>query len=164
MVIPVLTAVAAVQQLFSLFKPQGSTPTSNFQATNNATQGIQGHPRHKSMADMISNLQSTIDNAVKTGRLTGDQAMQMKKKLDSITQTLNKTQTGSGAQLTPEDLQQIRAKFQEIRKELFDALNPQRSAIVSNGIGGYHLFQKMDANGNRVIDRNEFSNFISTLL
>jgi polyhydroxyalkanoate synthesis regulator phasin len=40
------------------------------------------------MADMISKMESIIDDAVKAGKLTDDKAKKMKNKLDSITQTL----------------------------------------------------------------------------
>jgi hypothetical protein len=161
-----MTAVAAVQQLFSLLKPKGSPPASDSQATSNAPQAVHGrHPHHhKSIAEMISSLQSTIDDAAKTGKLTGSQATQMKTKIESITQTLNKSQAGSGAPMTPEDLQQIKTKLQEVRKELFDALNPQGAASpVSSGIG-YNLFKTLDTNGDGVVNKNEFSTFISTVL
>ena len=160
----IMAAVGVAQQLFSLFSPKGFPSVSNTQATGHMGPAVQGplHRDYKSMAEMISNLQFIVENASKTGKLTGDQATQMKNKLDFITQTLNKAQTGSGTQLTPDDLQQIRARFQEIRKELFDALNPLNSTFVSKGVG-YGLFKKMDTGGNRAIHRNEFPTFISRL-
>jgi polyhydroxyalkanoate synthesis regulator phasin len=155
---------AAVQQLFAVLNPQGSTSASNAQLTNIPTRGVQGHHHHhhKSMVDMISKLGSAIDDAVKAGKLTDDQATQMKKELDSITATLNKSQTSSGAQPTSDDLQKIRTEFQDVRKQLFDALHPQVATSTSSGIE--NLFKQMDANGNGVIDQNEFSTFISELI
>ena len=164
MPIPVLAAVAVAQQLFSLLKSRGSNPAPNSQVTGNAIQGVQGSPQQKSIADMIGSLQSAIDHAVTAGKLTGDQATQMRKKLDFITQTLNKTQTGSGTQLTPHDLQQIKTNFQEVRRQLFEALHPQGIAsLTSNGIG-YNLFKPVSANRNGMIDKSGLSNFINTLL
>ena len=153
-------------QQFLPLSSLGSSSTSNSQVTSNATQGIRGHHHHhhhKSMADMISKMESTIDDAVKTGKLTDDQATQMKKELDSITEALNKSQTGSGAQLTSKDLQQIRTEFQDVRKKLFDALNLQGSTFASNSIGD-NLFKKMDANGDGVVDKNEFFTFINQMV
>lgn len=108
-------------------------------------------------------MESTIDDAVKAGKLTDDQAAQMKKKLDSITEALNQKQTGSGAQLTSDDLQQIKAAFQDVRKQLFDALHPQGSTSATNSIGDY-LFKKMDANGDGIVDKNEFFTFINQMV
>jgi hypothetical protein len=115
------------------------------------------------MGDKITNLQSAIDHAAKTGRLTGDQATQMKKKLDFITQTLNRSQTGSGAQLTSDDLRKVRTELQAVRKQLFDALNPQGIASFTTSGAGYNLFKTIDASRNGAIGRNEFATF-STLL
>ena len=156
---------ASLQQLLDPLNPQGSASASNSQVTNTDIQGVQGHHHHhhKSMTDMIRKMESAIDNAVKTGKLTDDQATQMKEELNSITDTLKQGQSSSGAQLTSEDLQKIRTEFQDVRKQLFDALNPQGSASISNGIGDA-LFKKMDANGDGAVDQNEFSTFINTLL
>jgi hypothetical protein len=134
------------------------------QVTSDAIQGVQGHDHHhhRSMADMITKMESTIDDAVKAGKLIDDQASQMKKKLDSITQTLQQGQSSSGTQLTSDQLQQIRTEFQDVRKQLFDALNPQGTTATSNGIDS--LFKTIDANGDGVVDQNEFSTFISTLV
>ena len=131
------------------------------QVTSDSTQGVQGHHHHhRSMADMISKMESAIDDALKAKTLTEDQAGQMKKELDSIAQTLQQGQS-SGTQLTSDQLQQIRTEFQDVRKQLFDALNPKAETTTSNGIGS--LFQKIDANGDGVVDQNEFFTFISTL-
>ena len=154
------------QQLLDSLNPQGATSASNSQVTNTDIQGVQGHHHHhhhKSMTDMISKMESAIDDAVKAGKLTDDQATQMKEELDSITETLKQGQSSSGAQLTSEDLQKIRTEFQDVRKQLFDALNPEGSTSASNGIGDA-LFKKMDANGDGAVDKNEFSTFINTLL
>lgn len=164
MAIPILAAVGIAQQLFSLLKPRGSASAPASQTTS-ATQAVQGqYPHQKSMADVIGHLRSAIDYAVKTGKLSGDQATQMKRKLDFITQTLNKTQTSAGAPLTPDDLQQIRTNFQEVRRQLFDVLYPRGTASLASGGTGYNLFKTMGANGNGMIDKNQLSNFISTLL
>ena len=155
---------STLQQLFSTLNPQGTTSTSDSQGTSDVTQGVQGHHHHhhRSMADMISKMESTIDDAVKAGKLIDDQATQMKKELDSITETLSKTQGSSATQLTPDDLQKIRTEFQDVRKQLFDALNPQVATSTSTGIE--NLFKQMDANGNGVIEQNEFASFISSLV
>jgi len=154
-----------VQQFLAL-SPLGSISAPNSPVTSNATQGVQGHHHHhhrRSMADQVSKMGAAIDDAVKAGKLTSDQATQMKKELDSITQALNNNQTGSGAQPTSNNLQQIKAKFQDVRKQLFDALNPQGSTSASNDTAS-RLFQMMDTNGNGVIDQNEFLTFINQMV
>jgi len=154
-----------IQQLLAL-TPLGSISASNPQVPSNAMQGVQGyhhHHHHKSMADMISKMESTIDDAVTAGKLTNDQATQMKNELDSITQALNNSQTSSGAQLTSDDLQQIKTELQNVRKQLFDALNPQGLVSASNNTVT-NLFQIMDKNGDGVIDQNEFLTFINQMV
>lgn len=111
---------------------------------------------------MISVMESAIENAAEEGKLTDDQVSQMKEKLDSIIETLTRGQTSSGGQLTSDDLQMIRAEFHDVRKQLFDALNPKGSTLASNGID--KLFKQMDANGDGAIDQNEFSTFIDSLV
>jgi polyhydroxyalkanoate synthesis regulator phasin len=164
------------QLLISAVDPQGSTAGSNPDVPTNSTRGVQGrhhHHHHKSMANMISDMESAIDDAVKTGKLTDDQATQMKKELDDITKALTNsqassgTQGSSGTQPTSEDLQKIRTEFQDVRKQLFDALNSQASNLqgttpVSNGVE--NLFKLIDANGNGTINENEFFTFINSLI
>jgi Ca2+-binding EF-hand superfamily protein len=153
-----------LQQVLDAFNPQESTSTSNSQATDVATQAVQGHHHHhhkRSMTDMISQMESTIADAAKEGKLTDDQATQMKKELDAISETLRQGQSSTGAQLTSDDLQKIREEFHGLRKQLFDALNPQGSASTSNGMD--NLFKQLDVNGDGAIDKNEFSTFMSLL-
>jgi len=142
-----------------------ATAASASQATNIATQSVQGHHHrhHRSMADKISMMDSAIDEAVKAGKLTGDQAAQMKKELDSITQTLKNSQTSSGTPLASNDLQQIKAEFQDVRKQLYDALHPQGATSTSNDAIS-KLFQMMDADGNGAVDRDEFLTFINQMV
>jgi hypothetical protein len=142
-----------------------STSSANLQPTDVTAQGVQGHHHHhhhkKNMTDMISNMENTIDEATKEGKLTGDQAAQMKKELDDISEALQQGQSGTGTQLTADDLQKIRDQFHDIRKQLFDAINPQGPASPYNGMD--NLFSQVDANGDGNIDKDEFSTFISLL-
>ncbi len=149
-------AIQFVQQLLPLNIQRVSSTASA------STQGVQRHHphhHHKSIADMISNMASGIDDAVKAGKLTNDQAAQMKKELDSIAEILKKDQASSGAELTSEDRQQIRKVLHDVRERLLAALNPQGAgSIASGGIAGY-MFKQMDANGDGVVSQNEFATF-----
>ena len=53
-------------------------------------QGAQGEQHHRmTIGDRISKIESAMDDAVASGTLSGDQAIQMKKELDDITKMLN---------------------------------------------------------------------------
>ena len=152
------------QYLVSAMSSTGSATASNSALANASTQKVHGHHGHhrKSMTDRVTEMQSTIDSALKAGKITEDQATQMKKQLDAISQTLNTTQANASNNPTVDNLQQVRTQYQDVRKQLYDALHPQTAAVQSAGLAA--LFKKMDANGDGSIDQNEFASFISALV
>jgi polyhydroxyalkanoate synthesis regulator phasin len=108
-------------------------------------------------------MESLIDQAVKDGKLTDDQATQMKKQLDDIKATLADAKT-SGTPLTEDQRNQIRQEMQDIGKQIGMALKPAEQNPVQaapNQLSG--LFSMLDANGDGTIDKNEFSSFMDQL-
>jgi len=134
---------------------------SNVASGTMQLQGIFGqhHRHHGSLADMIDQLKSTIDDAAKAGKLTDDQAADMKKTLDDIAELLK--QNGSGAQVSADDRHQIRNELREIGKQLFAALSSQDAPSATSGGQVDDLFKAMDANGDGSIDKNELSGYLS---
>jgi Ca2+-binding EF-hand superfamily protein len=155
-------------------------PTQAIGSTSgtSTTQAVHGHHRHhKSMADMVKDMSSAIDDAQKAGKLTNDQAASMKKELDDITKMLSQNQTGSTSQsastnqanstsqtgsvsqLSADDRKKIRSEMHDVEKQLFAALNPQQStATAANPTDQVNnLFKAMDSNGDGTIDKNELT-------
>jgi hypothetical protein len=140
--------------------------------SSSAVQGTQGHQHHhkKSIADMINNLESAINDAAKSGALTSDQASAMTKELDDIKNTLNPTsssasQTNGATQLSADDRQKIKKELQDIGKQLFQALNSQSasapsSAQQSSGVDA--IFKAMDTNQNGSVSKDELTSFLSS--
>ncbi|MDD5675602.1 MAG: EF-hand domain-containing protein [Chitinivibrionales bacterium] len=149
---------------------------------------VQGHHHHhKSPADMVSQLDSAIDDAVKAGKLTSDQASQMKTALSSISDLLKNSQAGSTgatsatdptsssgslANLSADDRQKIRSVLKDVSKQLFAALNPQgttaagstgSSAATAAQSPADALFAAMDTNGDGKIDKSELTSFVNNL-
>jgi hypothetical protein len=143
-------------------------------------QGSQGHHHHhrKSISDQVSDMSSAIDNAVKAGTLTGDQATAMKSELADITNTLSQAQASAStaqttstsqsglSQLSATDRQKVMKELHDVRKELFQATNSE----ASNSTGGTQgtdqinsLFGAMDTNGDGSVSKTELSNYISQL-
>jgi hypothetical protein len=139
--------------------------------SNSAVQGVQGHHHHhkKSLADMIKEMESAIDNATKSGKLTSDQASAMTKLLDDIKNTLaqaqssNSTQATSATQLSADDRDKIRKELQDIGKQLFQALNSQSASSTQQNNGVDAIFKAMDANGDGSINKDEMTSFLSSL-
>jgi hypothetical protein len=129
------------------------TSTSNSQSTN----GVHGHNHHGNMADKIKKMETAIDNAVKDGKLTDDQASDMKKKLDDVSSKIG--QPGDKTKLSNDDKKAIRDEMQSVRKELFSALNPQSAqgvqGVQSNTLSD--IFSSLDKNGDGTLDQSEFS-------
>jgi polyhydroxyalkanoate synthesis regulator phasin len=134
------------------------TSTTDLQGT----QQTQGHHHHMSMSQRVDKMESLIDQAVKDGKLTDDQATQMKKQLDDIKTTLANAKT-SGTPLTDDQRKQIRQDMQSIGKQLFSAINPPQNAPAAASTASANLFSKIDANGDGNIDQNEFSAFMDQL-
>jgi hypothetical protein len=166
-----------------------SQMTSSSQS-NSAVQGVQGHHHHpkKGIGDMISNLESAIDDATKSGKLTSDQASALTTMLDDIKKMLSQTQsggasmssptgtshgrqTGGATQLSADDRDKIRKELHEVGKQLFQALNAQSSASStqqssaasstrqSNGVDA--IFKVMDTNSDNAISKGELTSFLS---
>ena len=139
--------------------------------SNSAVQGVQGHHHHhkKSLADMINDMESEIDNATKSGKLTSDQASAMTKVLDDIKNTLAQAQSNSTSQtsgvtqLSSDDREKIRKELQDIGKQLFQALNSQSASSTQQNNGVDAIFKAMDANSNGSISKDEMTNFLSSL-
>jgi polyhydroxyalkanoate synthesis regulator phasin len=132
-----------------------------------------GH-RHKSMADMVNDMQSGIDNAVKAGTMTADQATSLKKELADITQTLQSAQasttgatgkTNPMSQLSEADRKKVFSELQDVRKQLHAANNPQDATVAATNSASNNavsnLFSKLDTNNNGSIDKDEFTQFLA---
>jgi polyhydroxyalkanoate synthesis regulator phasin len=142
-----------------------STPSTGAQV-----QGTQGHHHHhKSIADQISDMNTAIDNAVKAGKLTNDQATAMKKELDDVKQTLSQnqtsgsSQTGASTQLSADDRKKVFGELQDVRKQLHTAMAPQGTAAGATGDQIDKLFASMDTDGNGSVSKQEFEAFMSSL-
>jgi hypothetical protein len=130
--------------------------------SNSAVQGVQGHHHHpkKGIGDMISNLESAIDDATKSGKLTSDQASALTTMLDDIKKMLGPTQ------LSADDREKIRKELHDIGKQLFQALNAQSASAApstqqNNGVDA--IFKVMDTNHDNSISKGEMTSFLSSL-
>jgi polyhydroxyalkanoate synthesis regulator phasin len=97
------------------------------------------HHHRKSMADRISQMETGVDDALKAGQLTDDQAKQMQSVLDSITATLQQN-TSSGTQLSSDDLKNIRTQMQDIGKQLYAATHPGDAAQATGNSDAKNMF------------------------
>jgi hypothetical protein len=138
--------------------------------SNQSVQGAQGHHQHprKSIADMIKDMESAIDDATKSGKLTGDQASAMTKVLDDIKKMLSQAQstgaTGDVTQLSADDREKIRKQLHDIGKQLFQAFNSQRADSSTRQSGAVDaIFKAMDANKDGSVNKNELTSFLSGL-
>jgi hypothetical protein len=135
--------------------------------TSTSTQGAQqaqGHHHHHrmSMSQRVDKMESLIDQAVKDGKLTDDQATSMKKQLDDIKSTLSNAKT-SGTALTDDQRKQIGQEMHDIGKQLFSAVNPGQGSAPGAAPNASDLFSKMDANGDGKIDKDELTSFINQM-
>jgi hypothetical protein len=137
------------------------TSVSAFQSSW-AVQGA-SHHHHKpqSLTDMISQMSSAVDDAVKAGKLSDDQAAAIKKDLEAISDLLKNGQASSSgsngtsnaaSQLSSDDRQTIRDTLKDIGKQIFAALSSQ-SAQAAGPVDD--LFSKIDTNGDKSISKNE---------
>ncbi len=145
--------------------------------SNQNVQGVQGHHRHKKgLGDMITDMQSAIDNAAKTGKLTSDQAAALSKQLDAIkkelsqaqasssSQSVNSTQVANATQPSSDYRQKIRKELHEVGKQLFEAIKSSDSASStqqSNSLDS--IFKAMDVNGDGSISKDEMKSFLTNL-
>ena len=138
-----------------------------------------------SIADQVSQLGSAIDNAVKAGTMTSDQATTLKKELADITTILGQatqaagngttntsatattTQTNPLAQLSDADKQKIFGELRDVRQQLYAANNPQgtgaASGASSNNNAIANLFSEIDTDHNGTITKQEFMQFFAQM-
>jgi len=144
--------------------------------SNQNVQGVQGHHRHKkSLGDTLTEMQSIVDKAAKTGKITSDQATAFSKQLDAIkkdlsqaqasssTQVANSTQAADATQSPSDYRQKIRKELQDVGKQLFEAIKSSDSASStqqSNNVDS--IFKAMDANGDGSISKDEMTSFLSS--
>lgn len=140
-----------------------------------------GHHHHKSIADQVSQMSSAIDNAVQAGTMTSDQAATLKKELADVTQTLGQntqaasttgstaqnSQTNPLSQLSDADRKRIFGELQDVRQQLYSAMNPQGTSATSAASGNNNeianLFSQIDTDHNGTIDQNEFTQFLAQI-
>jgi len=93
------------------------------QISSSVLQSIQPQPRHhrRSIPDMVTKMESGIDDALKAGQLSGTQATQMKKVLDSITEALKADPTGAAPKVSAEDMKAMRSELRDVGKQLYAA-------------------------------------------
>ena len=119
-----------------------------------------------------------MDDAVASGTLSGDQAIQMKKELDDITKMLNhdsdghkqngsNDQTGSSTPLPANDREKIRSDLKELEKQFSAALNPKgatddpTAASRRPKLEVNDLFRLMDTNSDGKIGKEELTSYIN---
>ena len=146
-------------------------------------QGVSGghrHHHHKSISDQVSQMGTAIDNAVKAGLMTSDQATSLKNELADITKTLSgNAQTSSTGttgqtsqsnpltQLSDADRKKVFSELQDVRKQLHAAFNPQGANAASGSSGGTDavskLFSMIDSDNNGAISKDEFTQFLAQI-
>jgi hypothetical protein len=130
---------------------------------DSSSHNIRGHHHGGNITDMISKMSAGIDNAVKAGKLTEDQAVEMKKRLDAINEKLKSDNPGKGIQLSQHDRQQIRKELHAIGKQLYSAMKADGSGEVKSDGLVNELFKKIDSNGDNKIDKDEFASFVKNI-
>ena len=127
------------------------------------------------IADRLSKMESAVDDAVTSGTLTGDQALQMKNELDDIAKILNhnshkqngsNNQTESSTELSANDREKIRSHLKDLEKQLSSALNPQAATDVPavaarRAKAEENLFKAMDINHDGKIARDELATYVN---
>ena len=149
---------------------------------SSSVQGMGGHHHHhhKSISDQVSQMGSAIDNAVKTGAMTSDQATSLKKELADITSTLGSassatSSTSSGGQsgqsnplsaLSDSDRKKVFSELQDVRKQLY-ATNAQSASANSSASSGNdavsQLFSQIDTNNDGAISKDEMTQFLAQI-
>jgi hypothetical protein len=140
-------------------------------------QGAQGEHHHRTtIGDRISKIESAMDDAIASGTLTGDQAIQMKKELDDIKKMLNhdrhkqngsNDQTGSSTALQANDREKIRSDLKELEKQFSAALKPKGATDVPTAASRRpklevnELFRLMDTNSDGKIGKEELTSYIN---
>ena len=147
--------------------------TASSTLASSGAQGAQGHHHHhrKSVSDQVSDMSSAIDQAVKAGSLSSDQAASMKNELADISKTLSQSQsnstsqTGATSQLSAQDRKKVMSELHDVGKQLYQAMNPQSTGTTaaqsSNQLDS--LFSAIDANSDGKIDKGEMADYINKL-
>jgi septal ring factor EnvC (AmiA/AmiB activator) len=148
------------------------------QGTNNASHH---HHHHKSISDQVNQMNSAIDDAVKAGTMTSDQATSLKKELSDVTQILSQSAqtsntsnatsqsgpTGQISQLSDADRKKVFSELHDVRKQLWAANSPQASNAVSgsstNSDAVTKLFSQIDTDNSGTIDQAEFTQFLAQI-
>lgn len=131
---------------------------------NSSYHNIRGHHHHRgNITDVINQMSAGIDNAVKAGKLTEDQAAEMTKQLDAINEKLKSNPAGKGAQLSQDERQQIRKELHAIGKQLYSAIKADGSSEDKSGSLVNELFKKIDSNGDNKIDKDELAEFVKNI-
>jgi polyhydroxyalkanoate synthesis regulator phasin len=118
------------------------------------------HKHHLSLAEMLAQMQSSVDDEVKAGKLTADQATALKKELDAIAKTLQDAKT-NGTQISADDRRKMREQLKKAGQDLENAVTAQAGKGVAMNQGLDDLFKKIDTNGDGQIDKNEMNNFLN---
>ena len=134
------------------------------------------HHHPVTIGDRLRKMESAVDDAVTSGTLSGDQAIQMKKELDDITKILSHhshkqngshNQTESSSHLPANDREKIRLHLQDLEKQLSAALNPQGATAVlaaaarRASVEANDLFKEMDTNRDGKIGRDELTSYVN---
>jgi EF hand len=138
------------------------------------------HHHHKSISDQVSQMGSAIDNAVKTGAMTSDQATSLKKELADITSTLGSASssgatsststTGQPGQsnalsaLSDSDRKKVLSELQDVRKQLHASFAQSAGASSSASSGNdavSQLFSQIDTNNDGSISKDEMTQFLA---
>lgn len=131
-------------------------------------QGASSHHKPKSLADMIGEMSSAIDDAVKAGKLTSEQGDTIQKQLEALADLLKTGRTGSTSSndtsgntpsINSDDRQMIREAIKRIGQQFFAA--SMSGTQVADPID--NLFSKIDGNGDKAISKSEFTTFANSL-
>jgi polyhydroxyalkanoate synthesis regulator phasin len=164
----------------------GSMDVSQLTSSAAGSSGVQGmyggghHRHHKSISDQVNQMGTAIDNAVKTGSMTSDQAASLKKELADITQIMNQnaqttsagstgqtSQSNSLSQLSDADRKKVFSELHDVRKQLFAASNTDGANGSSGASSGDDavstLFSQIDSDNNGSIDKSELTQFLAQI-
>jgi Ca2+-binding EF-hand superfamily protein len=118
------------------------------------------HKHRLSLAEMLSQTQSTINDDLKAGKLTADQATALKKELDAIAKSLQDART-NGTQISADDRRKMRDELKKVGEDLENAVTAEGKKDVAMNPGLDDLFKKIDTNGDGKIDNSELNNYLS---
>jgi polyhydroxyalkanoate synthesis regulator phasin len=147
-------------------------------AVQGASSGGHHHHHHKSVSDQVNQMGTAIDDAVKAGSMTSDQATSLKSELADITKILQSSSTSAAtstsgqasqsnplSQLSDADRKKVFSELHDVRKQLYAASESQASnassGTSSNSDAVNQLFSQIDTNGNGSIDQAEFTQFLA---